>query len=141
MLFDCEKKNKRLMNDLDITCSDCNKSFVFTVKQQAFHNQKGFEKPKRCASCKANKKSYHESIKEGFKNNSVGEGYFKPNNDLVTCSFCYKPCHQEKDCRLKASATCKKCGTVGMAVSKGFARGLRTNTSEFLCNCNMRWWL
>ena len=45
------------MKDETIECVDCHETFVFTVKEQEFYAEKGFEnKPKRCAACRAIKK-------------------------------------------------------------------------------------
>jgi CxxC-x17-CxxC domain-containing protein len=39
--------------DKSLTCVDCGQSFVFTVGEQEFYAQKGFQnEPKRCKSCK-----------------------------------------------------------------------------------------
>lgn len=44
--------------DRGITCLDCGEEFVFTAGEQEFYAQRGFsEPPKRCASCRANRKA------------------------------------------------------------------------------------
>jgi CxxC-x17-CxxC domain-containing protein len=44
--------------DKTLTCVDCGQPFVFTAGEQEFYAQKGFQNaPKRCKSCKANKRS------------------------------------------------------------------------------------
>src|ERR1035437_1886859 len=41
-----------------LQCSDCGKSFAFTVEEQEFYATKGFtNEPKRCSSCRAAKKA------------------------------------------------------------------------------------
>lgn len=42
--------------DKEITCSDCGQSFVFTDREQAFFQEKGFNPPKRCKTCRDKKK-------------------------------------------------------------------------------------
>ena len=37
--------------DKEITCKDCNKTFVFTVGEQEFYKSKNFPAPKRCKKC------------------------------------------------------------------------------------------
>lgn len=45
-----EMQNQR--GAMHIVCSRCNRSFAFTVKEQAFFAEKGFNKPKKCKTCK-----------------------------------------------------------------------------------------
>ena len=41
-----------------ITCCDCGTDFVFTARDQAFYEEKGFNnKPKRCRICRDKKKA------------------------------------------------------------------------------------
>ena len=45
------------MEDKKIVCVDCGKEFVFTVGEQEFYKEKGFEnEPKRCPDCRRAKK-------------------------------------------------------------------------------------
>ena len=40
--------------DRELTCSGCNKSFVFSADEQSFLRDKGFmNTPKRCKACMA----------------------------------------------------------------------------------------
>ena len=44
--------------DQVITCSDCGIDFVFSASEQAFFAEKGFASaPKRCASCRAQRRA------------------------------------------------------------------------------------
>lgn len=38
--------------DRMIVCMDCGEQFPFTAREQAFFNEKGFQPPKRCKSCR-----------------------------------------------------------------------------------------
>ena len=41
------------MEDKKIVCKDCGKEFVFTVGEQEFYKEKGFENdPVRCPECR-----------------------------------------------------------------------------------------
>lgn len=45
------------MEDKTLTCKDCGKTFTFTVGEQEFYKQKGFEnEPVRCPECRKAKK-------------------------------------------------------------------------------------
>ena len=46
------------MQDEKIICKDCGKEFIFTVGEQQFYAEKGFEnKPVRCKECRMAKKA------------------------------------------------------------------------------------
>ena len=42
--------------DKKIKCQDCGEEFVFTVSEQRFFEEKGFEPPKRCRYCRQQRK-------------------------------------------------------------------------------------
>ena len=45
------------MEDKTIVCKDCGKEFVFTVGEQEFYKEKGFDnEPTRCVSCRRARK-------------------------------------------------------------------------------------
>ena len=45
------------MEDKKITCKDCGKEFIFTVGEQEFYKEKGFENdPVRCPACRKARK-------------------------------------------------------------------------------------
>ncbi len=40
--------------DKSLTCSDCNEEFVYTVTEQEYYKDKGFDyQPQRCANCRS----------------------------------------------------------------------------------------
>ncbi len=43
--------------DKNLTCVECNTTFVFSADDQSFHAQKGYTDPKRCTSCRAARRS------------------------------------------------------------------------------------
>lgn len=46
------------MEDKKITCKDCGKEFIFTVGEQEFFKEKGFENdPVRCPDCRRARKA------------------------------------------------------------------------------------
>ncbi len=46
------------MEDRTITCRNCGKPFTFTVSEQQFYKEKGFEHdPVRCKNCRDTRKS------------------------------------------------------------------------------------
>lgn len=46
------------MQDKSITCKDCGQSFPFTVRDQQFYAEKGFQnEPQRCRDCRNSRKN------------------------------------------------------------------------------------
>lgn len=45
------------MEDKTIVCKDCGKEFLFSVAEQEFYKEKGFEnEPQRCKECRIARK-------------------------------------------------------------------------------------
>ena len=55
----------------DLLCRACDEWFVFTVKEQRFYAQQGFPPPKRCPSCRAEKRQRYQQ-RERFDSTSWG---------------------------------------------------------------------
>ncbi|EOR26400.1 MULTISPECIES: zinc-ribbon domain-containing protein [Clostridium] len=46
------------MEDRKLVCKDCGKEFIFTVGEQEFYKEKGFDNdPVRCADCRRARKA------------------------------------------------------------------------------------
>ena len=45
------------LTDKTINCIDCQKDFVFTVKEQEFFAKMGFKPTQRCVSCRAKRRA------------------------------------------------------------------------------------
>lgn len=46
------------MEDKKLTCKDCGKEFIFTVGEQEFYKEKGFDNdPVRCPECRKARKA------------------------------------------------------------------------------------
>ncbi|MEI8388881.1 MAG: CxxC-x17-CxxC domain-containing protein [bacterium] len=43
--------------DQELQCADCGQGFTFSAEDQEFYAQKRYSTPKRCASCRANRKA------------------------------------------------------------------------------------
>jgi len=89
--------------DQQLQCVDCGQFFVFSAEDQEFYQQKGFSNPKRCSTCRANRKL--SSSRSGNRNNFNKPRYdvicdacgcqttvpFEPRSDKpVYCSDCYR---------------------------------------------------
>lgn len=71
--------------DRSLTCAQCGSQFVFSADDQAFHASRGYQDPKRCPHCRAERRA------------SVGGG---------TSSQNYNP----RPAREMFTATCSRCG-------------------------------
>jgi hypothetical protein len=50
--------------DRDIVCLDCGKTFVFSAREQAYYETKGYrEPPRRCLPCR--KERRHKPVERG----------------------------------------------------------------------------
>lgn len=53
------------MEDKNVTCEECGTEFIFTAGEQEFYNEKGFQQPKKCKTCRdaakaAKRSSYND---------------------------------------------------------------------------------
>ncbi len=61
--------------DQVLTCSDCGIDFVFSASEQEFFAQKGFASaPKRCASCRAQRRASGNGGGSSYGGNGGGYG-------------------------------------------------------------------
>lgn len=82
--------------DKIITCVDCGDQFVFTANEQAFYAQRGFSnEPKRCASCRQNRKASRGSSFAGEGTQASGGfgGRREREMHTVKCSSCGGDAH------------------------------------------------
>ena len=80
--------------DRTLTCLDCNQPFTFTADDQQYHREKGYtNEPKRCPSCRQNRRSSSSSYNSSYGGSSYGSsgGYGSPRemHDAV-CAQCGK---------------------------------------------------
>ncbi|GAC1311801.1 MAG: zinc-ribbon domain containing protein [Vulcanimicrobiaceae bacterium] len=87
------------MEDKTLTCKDCATQFTFTVRDQEFYAEKGFEnEPQRCRDCRTQRKtsrSQSGSTREMFdatcaRCSTATTVPFKPRGDRpVYCRECF----------------------------------------------------
>lgn len=100
-----------ISEDRTLTCVQCNNEFTFSVDDQRYHAERGYQDPKRCPTCRANRRSeqrggYDSSYGDGGYSRPQRQMYsatcancgnealvpFEPRGDRpVYCSNCYKP--------------------------------------------------
>jgi CxxC-x17-CxxC domain-containing protein len=72
-----------MIQDLELTCSDCGQEFTFSGEDQAFFQERGYSTPKRCKACRQAKKNEQ----------GAGGGSYRRSESqstAVTCSGCGK---------------------------------------------------
>lgn len=58
------------LKDIEITCKDCNEKFMFTVRDQKFYEEKGFNnQPVRCKACRDKRKAERNDNRKFETNN------------------------------------------------------------------------
>jgi CxxC-x17-CxxC domain-containing protein len=56
------------VEDKNISCRDCGTSFVFSVRDQQFYAEKGFEnEPQRCRDCRTSRKNQRPGAGGGLR--------------------------------------------------------------------------
>lgn len=84
--------------DETLQCRDCEKDFIFTAEDQAFHASKGFEnKPVRCADCRNSKKQRLDGGGRGRGGRGYGGGGGGGGGDR-SCYNCGGSGHMSRDC-------------------------------------------
>jgi CxxC-x17-CxxC domain-containing protein len=84
----CKYRGKETImsyEDKNLTCQECNSSFVFTADDQQYHAEKGYSnEPKRCPNCR-------QSRRDGGSYGS-SSNYDRSQREMhpVTCAQCGK---------------------------------------------------
>ena len=86
------------MQDKTLVCKDCSNQFIFTVRDQEFYIEKGFEnEPQRCRDCRTQRKNSRSSASRREMFDAVCAECqqattlpFKPRGDRpVYCRTCF----------------------------------------------------
>ena len=73
--------------DRSLTCVQCGNEFTFSADDQQYHAERGYQDPKRCPSCRAERRN---SQGGGGGYGSTGRSYDRPQRQMfsATCSRC-----------------------------------------------------
>ena len=63
------------MSDRTLTCRDCGQEFNYTAGEQAFYQERGFSEPKRCPTCRSQRKAQRGTSEYGGSDYGNGGGY------------------------------------------------------------------
>jgi CxxC-x17-CxxC domain-containing protein len=74
--------------DRTLTCVQCNNEFTFTADDQQFHASRGYQDPKRCPSCRAERRNSGGG-QSAYSTGSYGS-YDRPRREMhtATCAAC-----------------------------------------------------
>ncbi len=53
-------------SDVELVCSDCNQTFVFSAEEQERYASRNFSEPKRCPECRQNRRTQHRQAPRRF---------------------------------------------------------------------------
>jgi CxxC-x17-CxxC domain-containing protein len=67
--------------DKVLTCSDCSQEFTFTASEQEFYADRGFSEPRRCSSCRAQRKAQRNSGSGAGSSSGGGRGGYSGGGD------------------------------------------------------------
>jgi CxxC-x17-CxxC domain-containing protein len=73
--------------DRTLTCAQCGNDFTFTADDQQFHAGRGYQDPKRCPTCRAERRN---SQGGGSSYGGSSGGYDRPQRQMfsATCARC-----------------------------------------------------
>ena len=75
--------------DRTLSCAQCGNDFTFTADDQQFHAGRGYQDPKRCPSCRAERRN-SQGGGGGSYGGYSGGGYDRPQRQMfsATCARC-----------------------------------------------------
>lgn len=75
-----------MLTERNIQCATCGTDFAFSVEEQEFYIQKGFQDPKKCKPCRSAAKNQRQGGGGGYG----GGGYGRPERQFydVQCAAC-----------------------------------------------------
>lgn len=86
-----------MYQDKSLICRECGGEFVFTIGEQEFYAERGFEtEPVRCPDCRQKRKQSVKKTREIFEIvcsecGEVDTITFEPRHDIpIYCHLCYK---------------------------------------------------
>jgi CxxC-x17-CxxC domain-containing protein len=77
--------------DRTLTCAQCGQEFTFSADDQQYHAERGYQDPKRCPSCRAERRASRGDSGGSYGGSSSGS-YDRPQRQMysATCSRCGK---------------------------------------------------
>ncbi len=99
--------------DRSLTCAQCGNPFTFTADDQEFHAGRGYQDPKRCPSCRAERRNSGGggSSSSYGGGGGGGGGYDRPQRQMysATCAQCGKEAQVPFEPRGDKPVYCSDC--------------------------------
>lgn len=94
-------------SDRALTCVQCGNEFTFSADDQEFHAGRGYQDPKRCPSCRAERRSGGG----GYGGGGGGGGYDRGPRQMyaATCAQCGKEAQVPFEPRGDKPVYCSEC--------------------------------
>jgi CxxC-x17-CxxC domain-containing protein len=79
------------MTDRTLTCVQCGQEFTFSADDQQFHAERGYQDPKRCPTCRAERRASRGDSGGSYGGSSYSS-YDRPQRQMysATCARCGK---------------------------------------------------
>ena len=77
-------------SDKTLTCAQCGSEFTFSADDQQYHASRGYQDPKRCPSCRAERRNSQGGGSYGSSYGGGSGGYDRPQRQMysATCASC-----------------------------------------------------
>src|SRR5205823_6587545 len=97
-------------SDRTLTCAQCGNDFTFTAEDQQYHAERGYQDPKRCPSCRAERRQSQGGGRSGGSSYGGG-GYDRPQRQMysATCAQCGREARVPFEPRGDRSVYCSDC--------------------------------
>ena len=83
--------------NINLTCRQCGREFVFTKNEQEFYELKGFTSPSRCQECRSTKQSQPHHLVCSYCGNELEKG------TSIYCTACLASASLESELKTKQS--------------------------------------
>jgi CxxC-x17-CxxC domain-containing protein len=79
------------MTDRTLTCVQCGQDFTFSAQDQQYHAERGYQDPKRCPTCRTERRRSSGSG-SSYSSGGYGGGNDRPQRQMysATCASCGK---------------------------------------------------
>jgi CxxC-x17-CxxC domain-containing protein len=79
-----------MYQDRSLTCAQCGSQFIFSADDQEFHSTRGYQDPKRCPTCRAERRNSAGGSRSSSYGGGGGGGYDRPQREMHTavCATC-----------------------------------------------------
>jgi CxxC-x17-CxxC domain-containing protein len=98
------------MTDRTLTCAQCGQDFTFSAEDQQYHAERGYQDPKRCPTCRAERRASRGDSGGSYGGGSYS-GYDRPQRQMfsATCARCGKEAQVPFEPRGDKPVYCSDC--------------------------------